>query len=174
MIYYGLYEFAGIVSIILCIILVAMYCKIRKSYQFGKARKLLRKALTPMSFQIVYVITVSFQLFTRLYTAYTGVHKSYAVWIVYSLISPLRQLIFPVACLFTFFPLRKLYMFISCAKFKHYDKLSGHSASQSNRKLSAKTVPDSTRVSAESSTFYNIPHPKSNDVSYGSVLEEII
>lgn len=174
MIYYGLYEVAGIVSVILGIIFLALYCKMRKSYpQFEKARKLLLKALTLMGFQVVYVITVSFQLFTRLYTAYTGVHKSYAVWIVYSLISPLRQLIFPVACLFTFFSLRKLRMFVLCAS--PYDRLSTQPAKASSRpKLSAKTVPDSTRVSAESSTFYIVPHPKSNDVSYGSTLEDTI
>ena len=122
-----------------------------------------------MTFQLIYVITVSFQLFMRLYTAFTGVHKSYAIWIVYSLISPLRQLIFPFACLFTFFSLRKLRQFAS------FKKCAGrYSTSRSTKstdsehdhrqKSSVKTVPDSMRVSAESSTFFVVPHPKSNQL----------
>ena len=170
MIYYGLYELVGIVSVILCIIFFAMYYKIRKSYQFGKARRLLRKALILMTFQIIYVITVSFQLFTRLYTAFTGAHKSYEIWIVYAIISPFRQLVFPLACLFTFFSLRKLYQFVPFKKCRCYSTNSADHDHQ--QKSSAKTVPDSTRVSAKSSTFFVVPHPKSNFASYGSVLEE--
>ena len=123
-------------------------------------------------FILVYVVTVSFQLFTRLYTTFTGAHKDYEIWIVYALISPLRQLVFPLACLFTFFSLRKLSEFAPFKKCIHrrYGKsVADHDHQQ---KLSAKTVPDSTRVSAESSTFFIVPHPKSNIASYGSVLEE--
>ena len=40
------------------------------------------------------------------------------------------------------------------------------------QKSSVKTVPNSTRVSAESSTFFVVPHPKSNLFSYGSLPEE--
>ena len=45
------------------------------------------------------------------YTTFTWAHKSFEIWIVYSLISPLRQLIFSFACLFIFFSLRKLRQF---------------------------------------------------------------
>ena len=100
---------------------------------------------------------------------------SFAIWIVYSLISPLRQLIFPFACLFTFFSLRKL------RQFSPFKKCAGrYSSSRSTKstehdhrqKSSVKTVPDSTRVSPESSTFFVVPHPKSNLFSYGSLQEE--
>lgn len=171
MIYYGLYELVGIISFILCAVFLAMYCKMRRSYQFEKARKLLRKALILMSFQIIYVVAVSFQLFTRLYSAFTGAHKSFAIWIVYSVISPLRQLIFPLACLFTFFSLRKLRQFSPFKKCAEHHSTS-RSTEHNRQKSSVKTVPDSTRVSAESSTFFVVPHPKSNLFSYGSMQEE--
>ena len=58
MIYYGLYKLVGIISVVLCVVFLAMYCKMRRSYQFEKARKLLRKALILMTFQIIYVVTV--------------------------------------------------------------------------------------------------------------------
>ena len=171
MIYYGLYELVGVISVFLCIIFLAMYRKMRKSYQFEKARKLLRKALILMTFQIIYVITVSFQLFTRLYTAFTGAHKSYEIWIVYALISPLRQLVFPLACLFTFFSLRKLSHFAPFKRCRRYSSSTKSVEHDHQQKSSVKTVPDSTRVSAESGTFFVVPHPKSNFASYGSVQE---
>ena len=129
-----------------------------------------RKALFLMTFQIIYVVTVSFQLFTRLYTAFTGAHKSFGIRIVYSLINPLKQLIFPFTCLFTFFSLRKLCQ--KCAGHYSTSRSTKSTEHDCQQKLSVKTVPHSTRVSPESSTFFVVPHPKSNLFSYGSLQEE--
>ena len=164
-IYYGLYEIVGFVSVILCIVFFVIYCIIRKQYRLQKAQNLFSTALTLMIFQIIYVLLVSFQLIVRLITP---AHKSYEIWMAYALIGSLRQLIFPLACLFSFFSLMKLSEFVPfkmCSKkldTRHYHKLS------------AKTAPGSTRVSQLSSTYCIISHPASNYATYGSVLEETI
>ena len=75
-IYYSLYEIVGFISIILCIILFAMYCKIRKSYQFENAKNLLRKILTLMSFQVHVIIIRSYRVFSVNHThSYTSTQE---------------------------------------------------------------------------------------------------
>ena len=105
MIYYGLYETLGVIGIINHVIFAVVYCKLASSLK--EARYLLRQTLIVMVFQFAYTLTITFQLGVRLYTG-LKLQSYYSLWLTFSIVSPIRQLLFPVGCLICFYPIKDM------------------------------------------------------------------
>ena len=164
MIYYGLYEILGVTGIVTHVVFAVVYCKLASSLK--EARFLLRQTLIVMVFQFAYTLTITFQLGVRLYTNLTKIQSHYAVWLTFSVVSPIRQLLFPVGCLVCFYPLKIMLLgsFWKMKKLCYYCIINGESSSSyvdiENPYFTGRaTVPESTRISQPSNTFFAISHP---------------
>ena len=169
MIYYGLYEILGFTGIIAQIVFAVIYCRLASSLK--EARYLLRQTLIVMVFQFAYTITITFQLGVRLYTGLSKLQSPYAMWLTFTAVSPIRQLLFPIGCIICFYPLKNM-LLEDFRKMQRCCCCRGQSSSyieiDDPHFLEHVTVPQSTRISQPSSTFFSVPHP---DNSTSSVLE---
>ena len=160
MIYYGMYEILGISGIIVQVIFAVVYCKLASSMK--EARYLLRQTLIVMVFQLLYTLTITFQLCVRLYSSLSQQQTHYALWLTFSIVSPFRQLLFPFGCLVCFYPVKA--MFIKFFTQKACKCCCNESRSRSyedvgNLVTRRATNPESTRISQPSHTFFIVPHP---------------
>lgn len=173
MIYFGMYELVGVIGIITSTVFAVVYCRL--STAFSEAQRLLRQTLILMLFQLVYILTILYQMIMRLYTGSKGQHDIYALWIIYAVISPSRQLIFPLGCLICFYPVKSM---LSCRAWNFQSSKQRHYQNRGE----TSSVPESTRVSPWSHTYFIAPHescteestfstvpPKSTDTGYGSI-----
>ena len=166
MIYYGLYELLGIIGVVVQIIFAVVYCRLSSSMK--EARYLLRQTLIVMIFKFVYTLTITFQLGVRLYTGLSKHQSYYAMWMTFSFVSPFRQLLFPVGCLVCFYPVKVMFMDSLCRKMwrtccnrisssnsSSYEVVGNPNVTFARRA----TVPESTRISQPSYTYFIVPHP---------------
>ena len=173
MIFYGIYDIVGIIDIITSLIFVVVYCRL--STEFREARRLLRKTLILMLFQFVHTLIVLFQTSMRIYTG-TKHHNIYALWITYAVVSPSRQLLYPVGFLVCFYPVKSM---LRDLLFKTFKKFDNHKDYFNVTQVA--TVRESTRVSPLSHTYFIMSHepytgestglPKSTDDGYGSTVQ---
>ena len=145
MIFYGIYDIVGIIDIIASLIFAVVYCRL--STEFKEARRLLRQTLILMLFQFVHTLIVLFQTIMRIYTGSTH-HNIYALWITYAVVSPSRQLLYPVGFLVCFYPVKSMLRRLLFKTFKNIDF----------KVTQAATVRESTRVSPLSHTYFIMPH----------------
>ena len=165
MIYYGLYEMLGVSGFVTYVILSIVYCRLAPSLK--EARYLLRQTLIVLIFQFAYTLAVTFQLGVRLYTGLSGHHidseNSYSLWLTFSFVSPIRELLFPIGCFICFYPVKAVVMDIFWKIWKCCFKLRNSSYVEiENPDITRPrhaTVPESTRISQPSSTFFVVPHP---------------
>ena len=162
MIYYGLYEILGFTGIIAQIVFAVVYCRLASSLK--EARYLLRQTLIVMVFQFAYTLSITYQLSVRLYTGLSKVQSHYSLWLAFSVISPIRQLLFPLGCFLCFYPVKDMLL-------KYFRKVQRCCCNHSNQQSSSygevenpyftghATTPESTRISQPSSTFFVVPHP---------------
>ena len=159
MIYYGLYEILGFTGIIAHIVFAIVYCRLASSLK--EARYLLQRTLIVMMFQFAYTITITFQLGVRLYTGLSKLQSPYALWLTFSAISPIRQLLFPIGCIICFYSLKTILlecfrkMQRCCCKRQRGIYIEVDNPNFMERA----TIPQSTRISQPSSTFFIVPHP---------------
>ena len=140
-----------------------MYCRLAPSLK--EACYLLRQTLIVLIFQFVYTLATTFQLGVRLYTGLSGHHidseNSYSLWLTFSLIvSPIRELLFPIGYLVCFYPVKAMVVdtfWKCCFKLKNSSYI-GIENPDITRPRHA-TVPESTRISQPSSTFFIASHP---------------
>ena len=160
MIYYGLFEMLGWMGVIVHLTFVVVYCRLASSLK--EARYLLRQTLIVMIFQFVYTLSITFQLSVRLYTG-LGKHQShYAIWVTFAVVSPFRQLLFPVGCLLCFYPVKAMLVESFCRKLRkccHKRSKSSYEDFENPYFTGRATVPESTRISQPSHTFFVVPHP---------------
>ncbi len=160
MIYYGLYEILGFTGIIAHIVFAVVYCRLASSLK--EARYLLRQTLIVMVFQFAYTITITFQLGVRLYTGLSKLQSPYALWLTFSVVSPIRQLLFPIGCFICFYSLKTI--LLECFRKIQRFCCRGQSSSlyvevDNPHFIERATVPQSTRISQPSNTFFSVPHP---------------
>ena len=168
MIYYGLYEILGFTGIIAHIVFAIVYCRLASILK--GVRYLLRQTLIVMVFQFAYTVTITFQLGVRLYTGLSKLQSHYALWLTFSFVSPIRQLLFPVGCIICFYPVKD--MLLECFWKVQRCCCKGPSSSYNEIEnpyfTGRATVPESTRISQPSDTIFVVPHP---DDSTTGVLE---
>ena len=161
MIYYGLYEILGFTGIIAHIVFAIVYCRLASSLK--EARYLLRQTLIVMVFQFAYTLSITYQLGVRLYTGLSKVQNHYSLWLAFSVISPIRQLLFPFGCFLCFYPVKDMLL-------EHFRKVqrcccccckqeSNYSEIENPYFTGHATTPESTRISQPSDTFFIVPHP---------------
>ena len=164
MIYYGLYEILGVTGIIAHVIFAIVYCKLASSLK--EARYLLRQTLIVMVFQFAYTLTITFQLGVRLYTGLIKLQNHYSLWMTFSIVSPFRQLLFPVGCLICFYPVKD--MLVDCFRKMHRCCCKQQSTSyveiENPHFTGHATVPESTRISQPSDTFFVVAHPDDSTI----------
>ena len=175
MIYFGLYDTAGVIGLTTSLVFSIVYCKLAASFKDVKG--LLKRTLILMGFQIGYVLIVTFQLAVRLYTGLTGQRQHMSLWFVHAFIIPNGQLIFPLGCLACFYPVRKMLwgsMLKTGRKCKDwYKRCSCRACCKYNQTVSsspqweteAASAPESSRVSFPSHTYF--------DVSYTNAFTKI-
>ena len=159
MIYYGLYEILGFTGIIAHIVFAIVYCKLASSLR--EARYLLRQTLIVMVFQFAYTLSITYQLGVRLYTGLSKVQSHYSLWLAFSVISPIRQLLFPIGCFFCFYPVKDMLLeyFRKVQKCCCKQQSSNYGEIENPYFTGHATTPESTRISQPSSTFFVVPHP---------------
>ena len=165
MIYYGMYDVEGMIAIIASLIFAVVYCRL--STEFREARRLLRQTLILMLFQFVYIFSVLSQTSIRLYTGLAH-HSIYAFWIIYAVVSPSRQLLFPVGYLVCFYPIKSMlsnFLFRRRNKYGHIHK--NHNENFDITRVA--TVRESTRVSPLSHTYFIVPHESHTEESRFSI-----
>ena len=171
-IYYGLHEVIGVLAFVKCIVFSAVYFRLSGAYK--EAKRLLRQTLVLIFFQVVYVLAVSYQFFIRLnyYSPDSDLSSSvvYILLITCALISPLRHLIYPIACLLCFYPLPSTIKAIArkivastkcqvCHKQSENSCDSGLGVQEGVTSIKTASVRVSTRVSPNSHTFFDVVHP---------------
>ena len=163
MIYFGLYWAVGAIGIIINIIFSVVYLKLTGTYK--EARKLLKLTLILMGFQLGYITIVTLQLAVRLYTAISGSQQHIALWFMHAFIIPNGQLIFPIGYFICFNPVKNM-LYESARTFRvkckeWYDTCICRARNGQDlveRDIEQTTVPNSTRISQPSNTFFVIPY----------------
>lgn len=173
MLYYWIYETIGVCGLIVSVVFSIVYCRLSRTFQ--EARQLLRRTLCFMIFQLVSIFT---HLFRMLLRVYTSVEDAFALWVVYAVISPLKQLVLPLEILICFYPIGNMinstfYCFTRRKQFQARRREGNFDISQK------RTVPKSTRVSPWSHTYfvplhesYTLPEESCRNVdngNYGSI-----
>ena len=158
-IYYGLYEILGFTGIIAHVVFAVVYCRLASTLK--EARYLLRQTLIVMVFQFAYTITITFQLGVRLYTGLSQLQSPYTLWLTFTAVSPIRQLLFPVGCIICFYPFKDMLLecFRKVQRCCYKGQRSSYVEIESPYFTEHATVPQSTRISQPSNTFFSVPHP---------------
>ena len=159
MIYYGLYEILGFTGIIAHVVFAIVYCKLASSLR--EARYLLRQTLIVMVFQFAYTLSITYQLGVRLYTGLSKIQSHYSLWLAFSVVSPIRQLLFPIGCFFCFYPVKDMLLeyYRKVQRCCHKQQSSSYGEIENPYFTGHATTPESTRISQPSSTFFVVPHP---------------
>lgn len=194
---YGFSIITGIVGAFATIVLSVLYCRI--SQRFPEAKKILLRTLILAFFLLAFILVISLALAVRLYTAITGRHQTYSVWIMHGVAIPVCHIIFPIGYLICFYSwtwfrwttLKKAAMknwkccFACCKGAKMVRANLKNKGAEST--VDVCTHPESSRVSDLSHTYFNVPYTNEftqieseaellqsqmngNDVQYGSVL----
>ena len=165
---YGFSIISGIVGVFATIALLVLYCRIAQ--HFPEAKKLLLRTLILVIFLLAFVLVISLALVVRLYTAITGRHQTYSVWIMHGVAIPICHIIFPVGYLICFYSwnwfrwttLKRAAMknwkccFACCKKAKTVRTYAKNKGPDST--VNVCTHPESSRVSDLSNTYFNVPY----------------
>ena len=156
---YVFFVFGGVISIIMLIAVAVVYSRLPLTLR--EARLLLRKISTIIVCFLVSIITVLIALSRRVVTATTKVYQLPALWLTVAIAIPLSFMLFPIAFLFSFYPIRKAFKL--CSRKLHYrfckDKPVHNKPRVRFQELTeVPTVPVSTRVSLASNTFFQVSY----------------
>lgn len=187
----------GIFGIVFGIAVVIIYCKLPATLQ--DARTLLRKTFFVMVCFLLYVIAQVFGLSARITTAIANHFHNYTLWLIFGITYPTSLMLFPIAFILNFYPTSKLFYFHFCvpkcckrSKSNQNTRNKHHVQFQQQPTLctyNVPTIPESSRVSPPSSTFFKVPYTnnfthistentvlvqdgQSRDTGYGSVFQQ--
>ena len=199
--FYGhiFYESAGIIGIIFMIAVAVVYYRLPVTLQ--EARLLLKKTFIVMGCFLLYIVIVVIGLSSGMISARTGHYQHVAIWLSIGITYPISLLLLPVAFILSFYPVSKICRFAVCAKARRCCCFlcDRHDRQKSKRTVSllqkpacsthnVPTIPDSSRVSFPSNTFFQVPYTNNfthittenaplisddhKDTGYGSVSEQ--
>ncbi len=103
---YIFYASGGIIGIILMIGVAVVYYRLPITLQ--EARSLLKKTFLVMLCFLLHLIAVVMALSIRMFTAKASHYKHFAIWYSVGITFPISLLLFPVAFIFSFYPVSKL------------------------------------------------------------------
>ena len=156
---YLLFISNGIIGIVLTIAVAIVYCRLPLSLQ--ESRLLLKRTLFVMLFFFAYSIIQVFSLSNRIITADLTHYEHFAIWFTVGVTYPLSLLLFPIAFLFSFYPIKKLLratLCARCAKRKPTNRQRVRIQQRPTNTQNVPTCPESSRVSPPSHTFFHVPY----------------
>ena len=151
------YVSGGVIGIVMLIAVAVVYSRLPLTLR--EARLLLRKISIMIVCFLIFVISVLIGLSMRMVTATTKVYQLPALWVILAIMFPISLLLFPIAFLFSFYPVGKAfklcYAKICCKKDK---PVHSKPRVRFQEPTDVPTYPVSTRVSAASDTFFQVPY----------------
>ena len=181
---YVFYVFGGVIGIIMFVAVAVVYSRLPLTLR--EARLLLRKIFIIVICFLVSIVIVLITLSMRVITATTKVYQLPAIWLTVAIAFPIGLLLFPIAFLFSFYPVGKTFKLcyekICCKKDK---PVHNKPRVRFQEPTEVPTFPVSTRVTPASSTFFQVPYTNEfthistataplvsegrNDTGYGSI-----
>ena len=157
---FGGYEIVSIVGVLAILVLAITYRK--TSTNFPRVKRLLLQSFTLTSSMLLYLVFTNTGLAIRLYSGITGYEYHYGMWLYHGIIIPLCQLIIPFGFLGSFY-------------YRHFQKrcCKKHVQRSNYNRIDdqVKTFPASSRISAPSSTFFNISYTNAFTTVRGTCYE---
>ena len=157
---YVFYIFGGVIGSVMLIAVAVVYSRLPLTLR--EARLLLRKISIIIVCFLVFIIIVLVALSMRVITATTKAYQRPAVWLIVAVAFPIALLLFPIAFLFSFYPIRKAFNLfkgkISCRFCKKDKPVHNKPRVRFQEPTEVPTFPVSTRVTPASSTFFHVPY----------------
>ena len=189
----------GMFGIIFAIAVAIIYCKLPAILQ--DARTVLRKTFFVMVCFLLHVSVQVFGLSARITTATANHFHNYTLWLIFGVTHPISLMLFPIAFIFNFYPMNKLFpsplslRVLKCCKLRQgrQNARNKHHVQFQQQPTcctyNVPTIPESSRVSPPSSTYFKVPYTndfthittentvlvqdgQSRDTGYGSVSQQ--
>ena len=164
-----IYVSGGIIGVIMLVAIAVVYSRL--PITLPEARLLLKKAFFILVSFLVYTIIVVSSLAIRMITAKSKTYQLPAIWITFGATYPVSLLFFPIAFLICFYSIRKACKactdkLSSCCLqcFTKYRPIHHKKHVRFQQTTQPPTYPESTRISAPSSTFFHVPY--TNDFTH--------
>ena len=168
---YVFYVFGGVIGIIMLIAVAVVYSRLPLTLR--EARLLLRKIFVIIVFFLASIITVLVILSMRVVTATTRVYQLPALWLIACIAFPIGLILFPIAFLFSFYPVGKAFKLCSqkiccglCKKHKPVQIKPRVHFLEPTEPTEVPTFPVSTRVSPASSTCFDREVPYTDEFTH--------
>ena len=148
---YIFYISGSVIGLVLLIAVSIVYCRLPITNK--ENRLLLKKTFCVIITFLVNIVIMTFALVARVTAAVNNMYEYPAVWFSFAVTFPSSLLLFPIAYLICFSLGRRAEMWLSCfcKCFARNPKVRLHS-------IQVQTVPESTRVSAPSETYFSVPY----------------
>lgn len=165
---YVFYISGGVVGIIQLIAVAIIYSQLPITLR--EARLLLRKTFFIIVCFLVSIFIVVITLSMRVITAKTRTYQLPAIWLSVAIAFPIGLLLFPIAFLISFYPIRKIWndkiriCFAHCKCCKKPKPLHHKRHVHFQEPTEVPTFPVSSRVTPASSTFFQVPY--TNDFTH--------
>ena len=157
---YVFYVFGGVIGIIMLIAVAVVYSRLPLTLR--EARLLLRKISIIIVCFLVSIVIVLMILSMRVITATTKVYQQPALWLTVSIAFPIGLILFPIAFLFSFYPVGKTFKLcygkFCCGLCKKEKPVRNKPRVRFQEPTEVPTFPVSTRVTPASSTFFRVPY----------------
>ena len=161
---YVFYIFGGVISVIMLIVVAVVYSSLPLTLR--EARLLLRKISIIIMCFMIFTGIILIALSMRVVTATAKSYQLAAIWLVAVIAFPISLLLFPIAFLFSFYPVGKAFKLcygkICCGFYKKDKPVHSKPRVHFRAPTDAPTYPVSTRVSPASHTV-PLPVPYTNE-----------
>ena len=161
---YMCYVFGGVIGVIMLIAVAVVYSRLPLTLR--EARLLLRKISVIIVCFLIFTGIVLIALSMRVVTATAKAYQLAAIWLVAVIAFPISLLLFPIAFLFSFYPVGKAFKLcygkICCGLYKKDKPVHNKPRVHFRGPTDAPTYPVSTRVSPASHTV-PLPVPYTNE-----------
>ena len=155
------------------VVLAVAYCRLPASLR--EAWLLLRKTFIVLVCLLLYILLKVITLCIRIYTGKKDLYQHFYIWVLYAIAHPISLLVFPIGFLLCFYSIKAFgwkccsfcchlrtcaLCFVSC---NTELQTSQHVQQQpaAAQLTQGTSVPESTRVSPLSSTFFHVPYTNS-------------
>lgn len=159
---YFFYVSGSVIGLVLLIAIAVVYCRLPIT-RSNETRILLKKTFFVIITFLVNIVIVVFALIVRVTAVMEKKYEYPAIWFSFGITFPISMLLFPIVYLICFFPVGKvLSCFCKCLTRDRDHSIQGPS------------IPESSRLSAQSSTYFEHEVPYTDNFTDITANEPLI
>ena len=143
---YVFYVSGSIIGLVLLIGIAVLYCRLPRTLG-NESRLLLKKTFFVIITFVANIVITVFALLTRVTAGVTKHYNFPVIWYAFAITFPISMLLFPIVYMICFFRMNH----VSCCRELPQRGRNQHS-------IQNPTIPNSTRLSAPSETFFEVPY----------------